>query len=250
MKTLRSKGGFSLIELLTVIAIIAILAAIIFPVMSTVKRRAQTVQCMTNLHDIAMAMKLFQQDNRQYPATLTGYVQLDAGGNIIPFERSRGDGLYPEYVKNIKAFHCPLSLTTDTSGVIDLGGYQYYAYDSYDVFYDSPVTAGNTVSVGIDALRYTKSWADDVTKVAVLNPFPPSTPDSPDLQAYDYKRQLRFRSPSDDTVVTWCSYHNRGSAKATLPVLFLDGHCDQMQAVDVEGPTGSGGSRWRTQPKR
>jgi prepilin-type N-terminal cleavage/methylation domain-containing protein len=257
MKTMRSKDGFSLIELLTVIAIIAILAGIIFPAMTAVKNRAKVVQCMANLHDIAMALKMFQMDNRKYPETLSGYVQYN-GGAVIPLERTQVDplhpALYPEYVKSVKGFHCPLSQVTKTDDVTVLDNtYEYYSYDSYSLY-----TAGLTSPEAANswALRYTLSWAPDLQAVDDLNASPPGTPKTPALAAVDYKRQLKFRQPSDDTVVTWCTYHRRvGDAHSMVPVLFLDGHADLIPAVQVEGlnsteDRGDPGSRWRTQPKR
>jgi len=244
MKTLRNKNGFSLIELLTVIAIIAILAAIIFPVMSVVKNRARETQCMTNLHDIAIALKMFQQDNRRYPESIAGF-ETDQSGAVLPLERVRnGGGLYPEYIKATKGFHCPLSPTTSTSATVTIGNKVFYAYSSYDVY--TPRAATGDVAGNPEDIRYTVKWADDVASVIILDPGSPNA--DPE---YDYKRQLRFRNPSDDTVVTWCSYHKRqGDSKSPVLVLFLDGHVDKIPAINVEGDGSSLGSRWRTEPKR
>ena len=55
--------GFTLIELLVVIAIIAILAAIIFPLFLGAKRRALTNQCLSNLKQLADAMRCYADDN-------------------------------------------------------------------------------------------------------------------------------------------------------------------------------------------
>jgi prepilin-type N-terminal cleavage/methylation domain-containing protein len=248
MKTFRSEDGFSLIELLTVIAIIAILAGIIFPVMATVKQRAKETQCMTNLHDIAMALKMFKTDNGYYPQTLAGFVSRDGQGNVIPFERTKGDALYPEYIKSFKAFHCPLSPTnkTDAVAVLPNGNstVEFYAYDSYDVYTPRPVDTVDNITA--NEVRYTINWASDASAVGVLPPYPPGkVQDSDDLRAYDYKRQLKFRYAPDDTVVTWCNYHERvGDSKSMIPVLFLSGTVERMPAVDVNQ------SKWRTLPKK
>ena len=68
------RRGFTLIELLVVIAIIAILAAIILPVLSQAKKRAWTIQCVSNVRQTGVAMKIFADDNNQlFP---------ESGGNI------------------------------------------------------------------------------------------------------------------------------------------------------------------------
>lgn len=55
--------GFTLIELLVVIAIIAILASILFPVFSSVKRKGQQAQCISNLKQIVTAWQMYADDN-------------------------------------------------------------------------------------------------------------------------------------------------------------------------------------------
>lgn len=54
--------GFTLIEMLVVIAIIATLAGIIFPVLSKAKDRAYQVQCTNNLKQIGTAIQMYHQD--------------------------------------------------------------------------------------------------------------------------------------------------------------------------------------------
>jgi prepilin-type N-terminal cleavage/methylation domain-containing protein len=255
MRNIRTKGGFSLVELLTVIAIIAILAAIIFPVMTSVKKEAKMTQCITNLHNVAMAMQHYQMDNRKYPTTLGPLVTTGTNGSVIPMERVTLDklppgtspSLYPEYINTVKGFHCPLASLSRTDAVVQIvgTGTSYYSYDNYDVFYPG---TDLSATIQANAYRYMPEWA--ASQAGVI-PFPPgagSEPDSPDLQAYDYKRQLKFRAPSKDTVVTWCSFHASGTGQGMIPVLFLDGHCDKFPLKYIEGVGAKPGTMWRVHP--
>lgn len=69
MTTLRHRysarsRAFTLIELLTVIAIIGILAAIIIPTVGAVRKTARSAQALSNIKQIGVATLLYAQDNR------------------------------------------------------------------------------------------------------------------------------------------------------------------------------------------
>ena len=57
-------GGFTLIELLVVIAVIAILAAMVLPAMAKSKLKAQGIYCLNNHRQLALAWRMFAEDNR------------------------------------------------------------------------------------------------------------------------------------------------------------------------------------------
>jgi prepilin-type N-terminal cleavage/methylation domain-containing protein len=56
------RRGFSLIELLTVIAIIAVLASLLLTALMSAKRRSRTVTCTGNLHQFTLALNMFMDD--------------------------------------------------------------------------------------------------------------------------------------------------------------------------------------------
>jgi prepilin-type N-terminal cleavage/methylation domain-containing protein/prepilin-type processing-associated H-X9-DG protein len=65
----RRRPAFTLIELLTVIAVIGILAAILIPVVGRVRQSARTAHCTKNLHGLGTAFQLYAADNKGlYPA--------------------------------------------------------------------------------------------------------------------------------------------------------------------------------------
>jgi len=60
----RKNRAFTLVELLVVIAIIAILAALLLPALVGGKKRAQRIQCISNLNQIGTAFQIFAHDHQ------------------------------------------------------------------------------------------------------------------------------------------------------------------------------------------
>ncbi|RRJ95336.1 prepilin-type N-terminal cleavage/methylation domain-containing protein [Opitutaceae bacterium TAV4] len=95
--------AFTLIELLTVIAIIGILAGILIPVTGRVRDSARTAQCASNMRQLAQSMLLYAEDNR----------------GVLPKTYSTPDGhtigwweyLYPDYCAPKDVFACPADQT-------------------------------------------------------------------------------------------------------------------------------------------
>src|SRR5687767_14562213 len=85
--TRRKRGspcGFSLVELLVVIGIIALLISILLPSLCASKERANRVKCASNLRQIGMGFRLYANDNKgQFPRT----VMNAAAGKLVAFTR-------------------------------------------------------------------------------------------------------------------------------------------------------------------
>jgi prepilin-type N-terminal cleavage/methylation domain-containing protein len=56
---MKSTRGFTLVELLVVTAIIAVLASLLLPALARAKRSARSVACLSNLHQIGLALDLY-----------------------------------------------------------------------------------------------------------------------------------------------------------------------------------------------
>lgn len=255
------RRGFTLVELLTVIAIIAILAAIIFPVAGTVRENARRSRCISNLSQIYVALQAYKEDFRVYPFVLGAYA-VDANGNLtcnpqqaVPFDRAPKP--LGGYLKNDEIFRCPNNPVDDKRRIVQaiyprghaLAGQTvrfgtgrpenpvvcFYAYDSYSI---GRVPQGNSF---VYELRYTLFWSNhDLNQVEgnlsgtnygngyYDDPIGPKGTDTP--------RQLGYRIPDSTAVVTWCTYHrsyrgNTPERAANDIVLFLTGNVKVVDSL-------------------
>jgi prepilin-type N-terminal cleavage/methylation domain-containing protein/prepilin-type processing-associated H-X9-DG protein len=112
------RGAFTLIELLTVIAIIAILASMLLPSLSRAREMARRTSCASNLRQLNLGIQQYTQDyDETLPPAAVGtggenkiggwvfYSQFGTGANSARFDPSKG-AIYP-YVKSVQIFVCP-----------------------------------------------------------------------------------------------------------------------------------------------
>ncbi len=136
--------AFTLIELLTVIAIIGILAAILIPTVSSVRESARGAECTSNLRQIGQAIHAYMDDHngRTPPArdpnqtglrvafhhTLWTYVGHDSTDSFVG---GGNEGRANSEVMNV--FHCPSTVmnptsTPNASRIFNEGSGAWYSY--------------------------------------------------------------------------------------------------------------------------
>lgn len=105
----RSRGrAFTMVELLTVLAIVAVLAAIIIPVVSQTRKSARRAECVSNLRQIVIAANLFANDHKgRLPVTRNASVGTFAANPATPHDGGLVTALFPYVTGGKKVFYCP-----------------------------------------------------------------------------------------------------------------------------------------------
>jgi prepilin-type N-terminal cleavage/methylation domain-containing protein len=112
--------AFTLIELLVVVAIIAILASLLFPAIARAKDKGKTAKCASNERQLILALTMYEQDQKYYPGTWPRpiwYMQLQP--YLGRSATNEGDGV----------FVCPSSYQKHgNKGLSDGGVWGFLAY--------------------------------------------------------------------------------------------------------------------------
>lgn len=236
-----SRAGFSLVEILVVLVIASILAAVTLGGYSAMRASNRRTTCQANMAQIYQAIRLYATD---YDGSVPYYdpdgkntsvsgpgiglwalygfpsaadTNVIADANIKPEKR---------YLSNPKLFHCPADSDND----------QLYVPGSSNAEYDP-----NFISYQIedpDSGEYTYN------SIRTIN--------SSDA---DWQRQLSHwdgtnfisRPSTDDTVVLWCPFHRSGSGGEDN-VLFWDGSVQSIPVNQVVGGTTYTG--WQRFPEK
>ena len=79
----QRRSGFTLVELLVVMAIIAILIALLLPAIQSARESARQTQCLNHLHQLGIAIQTYHDQHGVFPAGNTAAPATDINGNSI-----------------------------------------------------------------------------------------------------------------------------------------------------------------------
>lgn len=115
------KLGFTLVELLVVVAVIGLLAGLLFPVFARARENARRASCASNLHQIGLGFQQYAQDyDERLPGRIMG---KDSGqGETNSWRRV----LYP-YLRSQQIFACPSNQFRDQTCLDDFAPRSYVA---------------------------------------------------------------------------------------------------------------------------
>jgi len=112
----RGRLAFTLVELLTVVVIVAILVALAFPVTTRMTQAGRATACFSNLRNLGAALNLYLADHNEIMPT------LEAGRKSISDNVPVIDNTLNSYVRDPRVFACP----GDTKGISTATGTSYY----------------------------------------------------------------------------------------------------------------------------
>ncbi len=196
------RRGFTLIELLVVVAIIAILAAILFPVFARAREKARQASCQSNLKQIVLGLKMYEQD----------YDDLGLGGEIYwnsnpDYSRYWGIPIYP-YTQNRQVYICPsrtgftFRLRNDVTGYIEI----------WDASY------GYNMNLASVKMTYLKHPSETIYLLDAYTPWLDTTTDIYDRVGDGYYEDTALET----------DWHNDG-----LNVAYVDGHVKYQKLTNI-----------------
>jgi prepilin-type N-terminal cleavage/methylation domain-containing protein/prepilin-type processing-associated H-X9-DG protein len=125
----KRQQGFTLVELLVVIAVVAVIGAFLFSAFSRARETSRNTLCSNNLKQIGLAMKLYAQDNAGFVPNVSGFwvgQQPDCAwaDRILPYLRKTHTFECPNHELNEYVPGCPPDADGGSGNMLWDGSYE------------------------------------------------------------------------------------------------------------------------------
>lgn len=210
--TSKSVTGFTLTELLVVITAMAILAALLLPVLSQARHRALRIQCLGNLHQLGTGLQIILASDHAYPSLLGG---TNGDGSWIGQLAFEGFNITTPLTNYIRTgiWRCPAAqLLNLDSNLLLLS----YGYNNGGVVADE--NAENNFGLGGNPRTGVR-----VKESEVMNPA--------EMMAIGEVFRSRLNFTRDTTWAALPSAYRRHHGKAN--VAFCDGHTESATLISL-----------------
>jgi prepilin-type N-terminal cleavage/methylation domain-containing protein len=252
--SMRARNGFTLVELLVVIGIIVILAAILYPVFGSVREKARQAACRANLHQIAIAMKQYRDQWGRFP--FDPYYDANAGrwlGGV--------SALYPDFISDKKVLVCQddVNISTKKQQASDECYSSYNGYPTADLhaFAQGSTTPpdGSTAITGDKRTYNYYGYGQEGYDAFTFATRPYASILAPWLRneglSWRHYPRLYNRQAPDNTYVTHCLHHRRfykGSSEMDAAVtLGGDSKMVNVSQMSQAGSDATHPSKWVSQ---
>lgn len=146
--------GFTLVELLVVIGIIAVLISILLPSLAAARRSAESTVCLSNLRQIGQMAMLYAGENHGFlPQSCPGkQVQIPntnpqqwhgVTDSLYRFSEDQAEVLATKYMKGgTKVWYCPSNHSNPPAGQPPISDTDFYPPQYGQPWVASPITSG------------------------------------------------------------------------------------------------------------
>src|SRR5437016_1225788 len=98
------RAGFTLVEILVVVAVVGVLAALLFPVIISARSKSLQATCMSNQRQIGMGIALYVQD---FDQTYPNYRFWPLGSQTGDIEKNSWRSAIAPYLRTTGVMACP-----------------------------------------------------------------------------------------------------------------------------------------------
>ena len=203
----RRAAGFTLVELLVVVGVIAVLIGMLMPALAAARNQSRSVACRSNVRQIAMACLMYAQEHKYWIGFTAG---TDRKALLYPYLQQ---GTRNEDMNERDVWHCPANLRPDEAA--SYGFNPNLNYKKFSLLKKWP----ETVALGDSGMN------DLGEPIKSTHMYPPSAlagttppPGGP----------IKTAAPAADRIGRPNPRHPRG----TVNVGFVDGHVDGLPMVE------------------